>query len=334
MKKSFKAYSALFCAFVGALTFAACSDDNGTNASSSFGSSGGDGSYETYRISVNKKEQTVTIYLSESSVNLCIWDGESVGWKNVKTEPETMRAMYRFVGDTLVYSFWSEEYGKYGREGRMFVGGHSGDITGTWTIIPCTYYMDAERTSCDEDADSEYYQEYADKMIISSNSVSVSYVDDEYTRNRKYETSYYRMMFYRAMSSDGADRFPVAKTLFQSTSDNDYETRFPAVTSSDFSSNGETLSAGDKTVSVNIKKFSIGQDVEVIVDVSSNGKNCTSEFKSVQNVTKDLCKAENKDYLHFDNEEVDANGDEIIYAYSYEYDNDDEFNQCMQTLFP
>jgi hypothetical protein len=335
VKKSFKAYSALFCALVGALTFAACGgDDNGTDADSGIDLSGGDGSSETYRISVNKKDQTATIYLSESSVNLCILDGETVGWKNVNVEPETERVMYRFVGDTLVFSFWSEEYGKYERNGRMLVGGHSGDINGTWTIIPCTFYMDTERTFCDEEADPGYYQEFADKMVISSNSVTVSYVDDEYTRNRKYETSNYRMMFYQAMSSGGTDRFPVAKFLFESSREDDYGSQFPDVTSSGLSSNGETLSAGGKTVSVNVKKFNIGPNVEVMVEVNGSGKTCTSEFRSVQNVTKDLCNAENKDYLRFDDEEVDVNGDEIIYAYSYEYDNDDEFNQCIQALFP
>ena len=334
MKKSFKAHSALFCALVGALTFAACGDDNGTDAGSGFVSSGGDGSSESYRISVNKKDQTATIYVSESNVNLCILDGEKVGWKNVKVEPEIERVTYRFVGDTLVFSFWSEEYGKYERRGKMLVGGHSGDINGTWTIIPCTYYMDTGVTSCEGDADPEYYREFADKMVISSNSVTVSYVDDEYTRNRKYETSDYRMMFYSAMSSGGTERFPVAKSLFQSSRVDDYESLFPDVTSSGLSSKGETLSAGGKTVSVNVKKFSIGQNVEVVVEVNGSGKTCTSEFRSVQNVTKDLCKAENMEYLHFDDEEVDANGDEIVYAYSYEYDNDYEFAQCMQALFP
>lgn len=333
MKKSFKAYSALFCALVGALTFAACGDDNGTNAGSGLGSSGGDGSFATYRISVNEKDRTATIYLSESNVDLCIRARQKVGWKNVNVVPQTERVMYHFVGDTLVFFNWSEDDGRYGRKGRMLVGDHSGDINGTWTITPCEFYIDTEETSCYAEADPEYFQEYAEKMVISSNSVTVSYVDEEYTRNRKYETSNYRMMFYRAMSSGGVDRFPVAKSLFQSSSEDDYETQFPDVTSSGLSSNGETLSAGGKTISVNVKKFSIGPNVEVSVDVNRDGKTCTSEFRSVQNVTKDLCKDENKEYLSFDTKE-DANGDQIAYAYRYEYDNDEKFSQCMQALFP
>lgn len=333
MKKSIKAYSTLFCALAGALTFTACGDDSGANASSSLGSNGGNVSSETYRISVNKKDQTATIYFSESSEDMCVLEGDKLAWKSVQMEPEIEHVMYRFVGDTLVYSVMDEESGKYNRRAKMFVGGHSGDINGSWTIIPCEFYMDTETTFCDSEADEEYYQKYADKMVITSNSVTYSYIDDEYTRNRKYETSSYRAYFYRVMAGEGVSHFPIALNLFDYAGEVDFKELYPDVSSSELSANGETLSAGDYTVSVNVKKFFVDKDAAATVEVNGNGKTCTSEFKTFQKVTKDLCKVENMEYLRFDDEEEDVNGNEIVYAYTYEYKNDEEFAQCMQTMF-
>ena len=333
VKKSIKAYSTLFCALAGALTFTACGDDSGANASSSLGSNGGNVSSETYRISVNKKDQTATIYFSESSEDMCVLEGDKLAWKSVQMEPEIEHVMYRFVGDTLVYSVMDEESGKYNRRAKMFVGGHSGDINGSWTIIPCEFYMDTETTFCDSEADEEYYQKYADKMVITSNSVTYSYIDDEYTRNRKYETSSYRAYFYRVMAGEGVSHCPIALNLFDYAGEVDFKELYPDVSSSELSANGETLSAGDYTVSVNVKKFFVDKDAAATVEVKGNGKTCTSEFKTFQKVTKDLCKVENMEYLRFDDEEEDVNGNEIVYAYTYEYKNDEEFAQCMQTMF-
>lgn len=334
VKKSIKAYSTLFCALAGALTFTACGDDSGSNASSSLGSNGGNVTSETYRISVNKKDQTATIYFSESSEDMCVLEGEKLAWKSVQMEPEIDHVMYRFVGDTLVFTFMDEESGRYDRKGSMLVGGHSGDINGSWTIIPCKFYMDTETTFCDSEADEEYYQKYADEMVITSNSVTYSYIDDEYTRNRKYETSSFRAFFYRSMASGDFYRsFPRALDLFDYAGEVDFKELYPDVSSSGLSANGETLSAGDYTVSVNVKKFFVDKDAAATVEVKGNGKTCTSEFKTFQKVTKDLCKVENMEYLRFDDEEEDVNGNEVVYAFSYEYKNDEEFAQCMQTMF-
>ena len=264
---------------------------------------------------------------------MCVLEGDKLAWKSVQMEPEIEHVMYRFVGDTLVYSVMDEESGKYNRRAKMFVGGHSGDINGSWTIIPCEFYMDTETTFCDSEADEEYYQKYADKMVISSNSVTYSYIDDEYTRNRKYETSSYRAYFYRVMAGEGVSHFPIALNLFDYAGEVDFKELYPDVSSSELSANGETLSAGDYTVSVNVKKFFVDKDAAATVEVKGNGKTCTSEFKTFQKVTKDLCKVENMEYLRFDDEEEDVNGNEVVYASSYEYKNDEEFAQCMQTMF-
>lgn len=308
--------------------FAACGDDS---------SSGSDGNSETVSISVDETTQTIALFLKESE-DLCVRTetetGYSYQWENVVTKDDTLSWQYSFMGDTLIITQNSSDYGI------VLVGGSASSIYGTWTELDSCEYDDGI-ISCDIDDASSYIRKYSisRSSITATRTLKNNVIDEDdydYYDDVAFDDYMNSAFINRLLYGIDEGGFSRELSAYQLVNEDSldvmsYSTQYPV---SSKSKNSMTFAVDGKDVTV---KADVNYDIEeeyakASVTVSYNGSTCSYDYESVEEMTSSYCKAENEEYLDFDYD-YDAQDNKFYYAEEYEKENSVEFNACLNTAF-
>ena len=334
MKTSFKAYTALCAAVACTISLTSCGSDSGSNADNNNTNSGNNESrqkitYDTLALSIDKEAKILNVSNEGAEEELCVAVDNGFKWKTVKKQTNSSKIKYAFNGDTLVLYEWLQESKVYQQYGTMLVGGKGGNIYGTWTIIPCTYDSEEQETSCDEDEEERLIQS---SFTISEDKFARKLAGIYLNKSLNYPTSSFRYVLNYTIS-EGPGYIPTANKLYEEAFyDIDENTKFTGITTKSISANGETLTAGGKTIIVNVEKFSDNDNNwSAALTVSVDGKTCRNEYERYFDLTESLCKAEFSEYYDLSTK-TDKDGNEFKYVSLFRKNNNDEFTECLEPL--
>lgn len=214
---------------------------------------------------------------------------------------------YSFHGDTLVLSYGSINHEKGSLYDLNFylIGGNPGDLNGVWMDLPC-HSLSGERI-CSNDMEN---------LFIQFNNGNV---ETRVSENKTYD--YMNSSFVHDLA------------LFIAGLENciDFDLRGQVMSmDNDLSSKGFTVQGKtNKNMKFVYKEHQYELNVDYVqvsdsasVTLSSEGLSCTAYLSERDNVSSEICREENADYLY-------ENGKGSL---SYRKDNSDEFASCVKSL--
>ena len=271
----------------GIMMFVACGDDSSSSPAASRG-----------KFILDEDNQKFALiydgcYISENTTR---WE------ENV----DTVWFRYKFIGDTLVYIM-----DRYTRdEGEIMVGGHAGNIFGTWKSVkePCDY-EDGEIDCRDDEYAWEFYDPAVYIMDVSRNNIELSMeIDDGWcsAEDIKYEIE---DMLYVNLDDD----------------------EFSDVTNTDCST--VKFEVNGKSVTVTISE-SMGRDnVYTRIDSYTSGKKtCQHVLRTVPRLLQmpeSLCNADDMSEYISKFKRKDYSG----YVVEYDIENGEEIDSCLSDMF-
>lgn len=347
-----------------AIGLLACGEDSSTSPSGSGANSAGESISSSYQLLIDENSQTMKLSGQGDFENKCLVNNGVPQWGSVKIRSGEQLVQYKFVGDTLVLSWWDDEDDEFNNLAKMYVGGKAGSIYSTWTSIPCTYKLSSERTNCDDDD-----IEATEIVSITSNSfsktVTAQYIE-ETNRKFNYATSDYRYKLFAYLVTGNASYIPLPDYIFGKavTIGDEYVKQngnivsyaelyanyplserismglhsteelatFSGIVSTDLSATGETFTYGGISYTVSVlKAIDTDEHTSITVTIATNGITCTNIDESNRHITQDLCKSENMEYLKTD-DDTDVNGNKYYYGYKYSQNNFSDFKACLNTI--
>ncbi|WP_405339122.1 hypothetical protein [Fibrobacter sp.] len=291
-----------------------------TTSSTTSTESNADNESLTYDVSFDKASSTFTISLPDYKE--CVISGNHAEWKSVSSNYSNSEIMkYSFLGDTLVLYMWDESDEAYSDYGVMYVGGTAGNIYGSWKGTNCDYNSSTQDKHCYEDESYDVQLNISEKTIVVTRTLS--------ERDINYIKSYFRynLIYYVDL---GLTYYPSLQLLFF---ENDEMLTTLRVKQKDFSETGEIFTIDETTYTVQVKQIeytAISQ--KATIEISANGTTCTGTFESSE-MNRKYCKDENMDYFDIEEDE-DASGNTYRYADYYRKENSEEFNACLNSIFP
>lgn len=262
---------------------------------SSSGTSGSESSGKmTANASVDETARTITLYETVSR-DLCIYDTTTgtFSWnENAVERNDTTVVGYLFVGDTLVIydTEYPEDYGA------VYVGGTPGTIYGKWTMVDACHY-DAEDSLIE--CDSSEISIGASNMTVSPNKVSTEYVFTDF--------SHYSKSFWVGDILEGINdrEFSIwhggvlvdgeAYELDDYAKKMGIELHEKSNSEVSFEYDGKNVDIRFSDVNRNYYNGYI--EFSYAVSVAVGDSLCSISYAELSNITEDLCRDENADYL-------------------------------------
>lgn len=214
---------------------------------------------------------------------------------------------YSFHGDTLVLSYGSINHEKGSLYDLNFylIGGNPGDLNGVWMYLPCTSFGD--EYGCSNDMENLFIQ----------------------FNNRSVETRVSENKTYDYMNSGFVENLALFMTGHENRIDFDLRGQVMSM-DNDLSGLGFTVQERtNKNMKFVYKEHQYELNVDYVqindsaaVTLSSEGISCTAYLSERDNVSSEMCREENADYLY-------ENGRGSL---SYRKDNSDEFASCVKSL--
>ena len=214
---------------------------------------------------------------------------------------------YDFHGDTLVLScdLIDQKSGYQQHIISYLIGGNPGELDGVWLFLPC-YSLGGERICSNE----------MENLFIQFNNGSV---ETRVSENKTYD--YMNSSFVHNLA------------LFMTGHENriDFDLRGQVMSmDNDLSGKGFTVQERtNKNMKFVYKEHEYELNVDYVqindsaaVTLSSEGLSCTASLSERDNVSSEICREENADYLY----ENDKG------SLSYRKDNSDEFASCVKSL--
>lgn len=334
-----KKYISISMLFAGFL-FAACSD----NSSSSSTDNGHEGEIaeikpinieKVYDITVNKETQVIKLKTIEEYACVDVEEKGKYEWKSVGTT--TIDSIkYEFQGDTLVtYRMREEDYEndlepEFEGPGRMYVGGKSGKLDGTWKSTGCYYGFNF---NCDYDTE-EGFDQYRNKYELKFSGNTLTYTRESHSLELDYIKTGFRKKFLESLE-EGFFNLLITDIFWNTNED---LKKLKRIKLKEHTATGETFTMDDSiTVSVNVKKYeefveSFRGDRQLAsIEISANGKTCTGIYEMVSVMSSEFCKDENARYFS-KRLQYDANGDQYMGVRHYEKHNYTDFNICLYEI--
>ena len=214
---------------------------------------------------------------------------------------------YDFHGDTLVlsYGFINHEKGSLYDLNFYLIGGNPSDLNGVWMYLPCTSFGD--EYGCSNDMENLFIQ----------------------FNNRSVETRVSENKTYDYMNSGFVENLALFMTGHENRIDFDLRGQVMSM-DNDLSGRGFTVQErSNKNMKFVYKEHQYELNVDYVqindsaaVTLSSEGISCTAYLSERDNVSSEMCREENADYLY-------ENGRGSL---SYRKDNSDEFASCVKSL--
>ncbi|MBR6942702.1 MAG: hypothetical protein IKH55_06500 [Fibrobacter sp.] len=214
---------------------------------------------------------------------------------------------YSFHGDTLVLSYGSINHEKGSLYDLNFylIGGNPGDLNGVWMYLPCTSFGD--EYGCSNDMENLFIQ----------------------FNNRSVETRISENKTYDYMNSGFVENLALFMTGHENRIDFDLRGQVMSM-DNDLSGKGFTVQERtNKNMKFVYKEHQYELNVDYVqindsaaVTLSSEGISCTAYLSERDNVSSEMCREENADYLY-------ENGRGSL---GYRKDNSDEFASCVKSL--
>ena len=309
--------------------FSACSDDGSSSASDEPTNAS-----ETSTLEVDEKNHTLT-WTTTNDKEMCVNEKGSFTWKTVSLGTTTESAKYEFRGDTLVLYPLAFDNGKQERYGHMYIGGETGKIFGTWKDLFCEFDPQEKATYCAQGA------AFAIRTLTLSKgkrTLETEYDFEGYSasKNENLILSELTADLFRALKGTVELYIPGAfiddsarvKELFQEYK---ISTTSQTKTSIGFKIDGKEFSLKYDEAEETLARDGSGRLNRVVKLTLSSGKTvCNLDFERTF-MEKDLCKAENKNFLDTE-KEIDGNGNTIEYAKAYLTNNQEEFEKCVKSI--
>jgi hypothetical protein len=224
---------------------------------------------------------------------------------------------YQFVGDTLILAARGEGYQEI-----VLVGGKNGNLSARWKVLPGYRFINGSIIKEDEESATS-----PDHFDISENCLFIednSFTDWDYTESRMtawiYDNLFSRYKFIHSSNAYGDELFTRGDDQVTSAKEQ------YGITVLEKNRTSETIEAFGQTVS--IRYTNIQRDTRNYIfgsydaTVEANGKFCNYTYFYMSEVTKEVCKAEYKDYIEVkDNKAVRVNRDDT-----------ESFAQCLLGL--
>jgi len=327
-----------------AMAIVACGDDSGSNPSVN----GSNGNFvgAKYSLILDEANQHFLIH-GNYDIGACIRNEEKYEFAMVVDSTHIERD-YAFIGDTLVTfrKKYMEDYGQ------VFVGGTNGQIKNKWKALnECVYIPESNSIKC-ADANkiasgtwqiNTYYEFTQDAVFISGTDLSGNVIDpkaplkyefDDFTNSYYMETNMYVIIAKHEGTALGGFDYP--EELFYTADVEGYARSMDVVINSrdknhiSFTYKGQTF---EMTFTKALKTgYEHGIRVEVSATFQSDNGSCALDYMSDENMTSDVCKAENADFMKF-NSEYDGDGNFLFdRATEYRIGNSSEFKACIESL--
>ena len=269
------------------------------------------------KITIDDVQNTMTAHILNTR-NECTVDGDVFTFTGETRERELVYD-YQFVGDTLILAARGEGYQEI-----VLVGGKNGNLTARWEVLPGYRFINGSLVKEDEESSTS-----PDHFDISENCLFIednSFTDWDYTESEMtawiYDQLFFRYKFIHLgnaygdyLFTRGGDQVASAKEEY-------------GITVLEKTRTSETITAFGQTVSIrydNIQsdsRYYIFRSYEATVE--ANGKSCNYTYFFMSDVTKEVCKAEYKDYIEVkDNKAVTVNRDDTA-----------KFGTCLSKLLP
>ena len=320
-------FAALLC--IGISLLSACGDDSSSSASDKPSKA-----TETSSLEIDEKNHTLT-WTSDNTKELCVNEKGSFIWKTISLGSTTESAKYEFRGDTLVLYPLVYNNGKLERFGRMYLGGTAGKIYGTWKDLFCDFDPQEKATYC---AQGSAFAVRTLTLSKGKRTLETEYDFEGYnaSKNENLILSELTADLFRALKGTVELYIPGAfvddsarvKSLIQEYK---ISTTSQTKTSVGFKMDGKEFSIKYAEAEEALAKDGSGRLNRVVKLELSSGKTvCKLDFERTF-MEKDLCKAENKDFLDTE-KEIDGNGNTIEYAKAYLANNQEEFEKCISSI--
>jgi len=214
---------------------------------------------------------------------------------------------YSFHGDTLVLSYGSINHEKGSLYDLNFylIGGNPGDLNGVWMYLPCTSFGD--EYGCSNDMENLFIQ----------------------FNNRSVETRVSENKTYDYMNSGFVENLALFMTGHENRIDFDLRGQVMSM-DNDLSGRGFTVQErSNKNMKFVYKEHQYELNVDYVqindsaaVTLSSEGLSCSAYLSERDDVSSEICREENADYLY-------ENGRGSL---GYRKDNSEEFASCVKSL--
>ena len=314
---------------IGAAALSACGDDSSSSADDEPVKV-----TETSSLEVDENNNTLA-WTSANSKDLCILRNGNFSWKTVSLGATTQSAKYEFRGDTLVLYPLAFDNGKQESYGHMYIGGETGKVYGTWTDIFCDFDPQEKKTYCSKG------ETFAVRTLTLSKGTLTTNTEYDFERYRASKSdnlilSELTADILRALKGTAEFYIPGVfvndsarvKSLIQ---EYNISTTSQTKTSIGFKMDGKDFSLRYTQAEETLAKDGSGRLNRVVKLTLSSGKTvCKLDFERTF-MEKELCKAENKDFLDTE-KEIDDNGNNVEHAVAYLVNNQADFEECVKTI--
>lgn len=323
--------------------FVACGDD-GSSSSANNGRNGEDTEIDldnieiTYDITVNKKSQVIKLEVIDENDKDCVQENGKYEWKSVEKAPSIDSVKYDFLGDTLVIFRMERDSDEdsslepeFATTGRMYVGGKSGKLDGTWKSMACQYSSIVQSIYCDQETEDGFYVNgYKYELKFSGNSLAYM------RKSRVLELNYTETLFRNKLLEyleEGSIYSPQIGSIFYSQSEKRKDLK--RIELKEQSATGETFTLDDSiTVVVNVKKYENFSESRRLatIEIIAKGDTCVGTYESASVLNSEFCKDENAGNFTT-RYKYDANGEQYTGVVQYEKNESTKFNICLDNIF-
>ena len=308
--------------------FCACGDDGSSSANDEPTKSS-----ETGTLEVDEKNHTLT-WTTANDKELCVLESGNFSWKTISLGTTTQSAKYEFRGDTLVL-YLLDNNGNQETYGHMYTGGETGKVYGTWKDIFCDFDPQDKVTYCAQGA------AFAVRTLTLSKgerTLETEYDFEGYdaSKNENLILSELTADILRALKGTVELYIPGAfvddsarvKDLIREYK---ISTTSQTKTSIGFKMDGKEFSIKYTEAEETLARDGSGRLNRVVkLLLFSGSTTCNLDFERTF-MEKDLCKAENKDFLDTE-KEIDGNGNTLEYAKAYLANNQEDFEKCVSSI--
>ena len=268
-------------------------------------------------ITIDDVQSTMTAHLLNTR-NECTVDGDVFTFTGETRERELVYD-YQFVGDTLILAARGEGYQEI-----VLVGGKNGNLSARWKVLPGYRFINGSIVKEDEESATtpDHFDISENCLFLEDNSLT----DWDYTESEMtawiYDNLFSHYKFVHSSNAYGNELFAQGGDQIASAKE-EY-----GITVLKKTRTSETIEAFGQTVS--IRYDNIQRDTRNYIfgsyeaTVEANGKSCNYTYFFMSDVTKEVCKAEYKDYIEVkDNKAVTVNRDDTA-----------KFGTCLSKLLP
>lgn len=269
------------------------------------------------KITIDDAQSTMTAHLS-STRNECTVVGDVFTFTG-ETRERDLVYDYQFVGDTLILAARGDGFQEI-----VLVGGKNGNLSARWEVLPGYRFINGSIVKEDEESSTtpDHFDISENCLFLEDNSLT----DWDYTESRMtawiYDNLFSHYKFVHSGNAYGNELFAQGGDQIASAKE-EY-----GITVLKKTRTSETIEAFGQTVS--IRYDNIQRDTRNYIfgsyeaTVEANGNSCNYTYFYMSEVTKEVCKAEYKDYIEVkDNKAVRVNRDDTA-----------EFGSCLSKLLP